>query len=153
MIKLQFKIDVASSAQKAFQMMLGIPDKNTYRQWTAIFNDSSTYEGSWEKGSKILFTGTDEHGNRGGMVSRIVENITNAFVSIQHIGILEGDTEITSGPKVEPWAGCMENYTFTGTDQNTIITIEIDVVEEYLDYFNTTYPKALDALKRIIEEN
>jgi hypothetical protein len=38
------------------------------------------------------------------MVSKIVENITNKFVSIKHCGLLMGDKEITEGPDVEKWA-------------------------------------------------
>jgi len=38
------------------------------------------------------------------MVSRIVENITNKFVSIQHYGLLKGNQEVTQGPDVEKWA-------------------------------------------------
>jgi hypothetical protein len=42
-----------------------------YAQWTSLFNPTSTYEGSWDKGNKILFIGVDEKGEKGGMVSRI----------------------------------------------------------------------------------
>ena len=60
--------------------MLGTQNKSTYEQWTALFNPTSTYEGSWEKGSKMLFVGVDEKGEKGGLVSRIVENTPNQFV-------------------------------------------------------------------------
>ena len=29
-------------------------------QWTALFNPRSTYDGRWNKGSKMLFIGTDK---------------------------------------------------------------------------------------------
>jgi hypothetical protein len=151
MIKLKYKIQVQSAIEKAYNTMLGLEDMKTYNQWTASFNPSSTYEGSWEKGSKMLFIGTDEQGNKGGMISRIVENIPNQFVSIQHYGLLDGNLEITSGPKVEPWAGGFENYTFEFEKGITTITVEVDAMKEYHDYFNTAFPKALELLKQIIE--
>ncbi len=54
-----------------YDLMLGIKNKSTYEQWTALFNPTSTYEGSWDKGNKILFIGADEHGEKGRIVSRI----------------------------------------------------------------------------------
>ncbi|MCB0463765.1 MAG: SRPBCC domain-containing protein, partial [Flavobacteriaceae bacterium] len=80
MKKLQFKIDINASAQKVYNTMLGIENIETYEQWTAEFNPTSTYEGNWDKGSKIYFVGTDENGKRGGMVSEIADNIPFKFV-------------------------------------------------------------------------
>jgi len=131
---------------------LGIGDKGNFEQWTAEFNPTSTYEGSWEKGSKIYFVGTDENGKRGGMVSEIAENIPFQFVSIHHYGILDGDIEITEGPEVEKWAGGLENYTFQEQEGMTTVTVDIDVTEDFLDYFNTAWPKALHKLRELAEK-
>ncbi|MBK7652721.1 MAG: hypothetical protein IPJ20_20920 [Flammeovirgaceae bacterium] len=37
-------------------------------------------KGSWTKGSKILFIGTDEQGKRGSQVSSYCGNIPNEFI-------------------------------------------------------------------------
>ncbi len=97
MKKIEFKEHIKASSKTVYETMLGLNDISTYEQWTAEFNPTSTYEGSWNKGAKIYFIGTDENGKRGGMVSEIAENIPFEFVSIRHYGILDGDTEITSG--------------------------------------------------------
>ncbi len=55
MKKLQFKKEIKAPAQKVYETMLGLNDKSTYEQWTSAFNPTSTFEGTWEKGSKILF--------------------------------------------------------------------------------------------------
>lgn len=132
--------------------MLGIGNIETYEQWTAEFNPTSTYVGSWEKGSKIYFVGTDENGKRGGMVSEIADNIPYQFVSIRHIGFLDGENEITEGSEVEKWAGSLENYSFDEINGVTTVTIECDAAEDYLDYFNSTWPRALNKLKEIAEK-
>ncbi|WP_194776252.1 SRPBCC family protein [Pararhodonellum marinum] len=147
----QFKIGINAPVEKTFDCMLGLSDKKTYEQWTAEFNPTSTYEGSWEKGSKILFIGTDDEGNRGGMIANIASHIPNQFVSIHHYGLLEGDNEILEGPKVAQWAGGTEDYTFEVKGNRTIVTVEVDVIDEFSDYFETTYPKALEKLKEIVE--
>ena len=103
------------------------------------------------QGSKILFVGVDENGERGGMVSRIIENIPEQFVSIQHYGLLKADQEITEGPEVEKWANGLENYTFEENNGTTTITVDLDTTEEFIGFMNETYPKALDKLKEICE--
>ena len=151
MTKLQFKISINAPLDKTYDCMLGLGNKSTYEQWTALFNPTSTYEGSWDKGSKILFVGVDEKGDRGGMVSKIVENIPNQFVSIQHYGLVKAGKEITEGPEVEKWANGFENYTFDESSGIITVTIDLDTIEDFVDYMNNAYPKALDKLKELCE--
>lgn len=152
MQKLQFRKEINASAQKVYETMLGLKNKATYEYWTATFNPTSTYEGSWDKGSKILFVGIDENGKKGGMVSEIVEHKPASFISIRHYGFLNEGIEITTGEQVEKWAGGHENYNFQENNGITTVTVEMDTIDEYLDYFNNTYPKALDKLKEISEQ-
>ena len=51
----------------------------------------------------------------------------------------------------EQWAGGLENYSFWENNGVTTVTVELDTVEEYMDYFTTTYPTALEKLKEISE--
>lgn len=152
MQKLQFKISIHAPAAKVYDVMLGISSKSTYEQWTSLFNPTSTYEGSWDKGSKILFVGVDEKGEKGGIVSKIADNIPNQFVSIQHYGLVQGNKEITEGPDVEKWANGYENYRFEENNGTTTVTVELDTTEDFLDYMNEKYPKALNRLKEICEQ-
>lgn len=151
MEKLLFEIEVKASASRAYNIMLGIDDILTYEQWTAIFNPNSTCEGRWEKGSKMLFIGTDETGKRGGIVSEIFELRQNEYVSIRHYGLLNGDSEVTQGEQVEKWSGGFENYSFYEKGSSTTIAIEVDVPEDHITYFTEYWPKALEKLKEIIE--
>ena len=152
MKKLTFSVNINAPVKRVYDCMLGINSKSTYEQWTSLFNPTSTYEGGWEKGNKILFIGVDENGERGGMVSRIAENIPNRFVSIQHYGLLNADKEITEGPEVEKWANGFENYTFEENNGTTTVTVDLDTTDDFLGYMNQTYPKALDKLKELCEE-
>jgi len=152
MKKLQFRKEINATSQKVYETMLGLKNKKTYEHWTAAFNPTSTYEGNWEKGSKILFTGVGENGKKGGMVSEIEEHKPASFVSIRHYGFLDGDTEITTGEVIEKWAGSHENYSFLESNGITTVTVELDTIEEYQDYFENSYPLALNKLKEISEQ-
>lgn len=152
MKKLQFSIKINAPVSKVYDTMLGITNKSTYEQWTALFNPTSTYEGSWNKGSKMLFLGTDDKGEKGGMVSELVDNIPYQYVSVRHYGLVKDNVEITSGPEVEKWANGFENYTFEENNGITTVTVDLDATEDFLDYLNQTYPKALDKLKEISQQ-
>ena len=152
MKKLKFAVSIDAPAKKVYDVMLGINNKSTYEQWTALFNPTSSYEGSWNKGSKMLFIGTDEKGEKGGMVSEIADNIPNRFISIRHYGLVQGNAEITDGPEVEKWANGFENYTFEENNKVTKVTVDLDTTEDFVDYMSETYPKALDKLKELCEK-
>lgn len=151
---MQFKTDINAPVATVFDIMLG---KETFKQWTSVFNPSSDFEtseseveGSWKKGSKILFIGISKEGKREGMVGWVRENIPHQFVSIEYTGIVDGDLEITEGPVAEAWQG-FENYTFEDHNGSTTVTVDVDVNDEMIDYFTKTYPKALEKLKAICE--
>jgi hypothetical protein len=152
MKKLQFQVRINEPSTKVYDVMLGLSNKSTYEQWTSLFNATSTYEGSWNKGSKILFVGVDEKGEKGGMVSEIAENSPNRFVSVRHYGLLQDGKEITEGPEVEKWAGVFENYSFEENDGITTVSVDLETAEDFVEYMNETYPKALDKLKEICEQ-
>lgn len=152
MNKLQYTIKINAPANRIYDLMLGISNKSTYEQWTAMFNPTSTYEGNWNKGSKMLFVGFDQKGNKGGMVSEIADNITNKYISIRHYGLVQSNMEITTGPEVEKWANGFENYTFQ--ENNGVTEIEVELVgltEDLTEYMNASWPKALNKLKELSE--
>ena len=143
-----FSIDVSAPREKAFNTMIG---DRTYRIWTQPFNPHSHFVGDWSQGSKILFIGADEEGKKGGMVARVAVNRPFEYISIEHCGILDGDREVTEGADIASWAGAHENYTFTHIGDKTRITIEVDTLEKYEQFFRDTWPKALEKLKSLCE--
>ena len=146
---LHYEILIPKSPQFVYEMMLS---DSGYRQWTAAFNETSHFKGSWEEGSKMLFLGCDAEGNLAGMVSTIKTNKPNKFISIEHIGEFKDGKEIVSGPEVEQWAGSLENYTYNEDPQGTLLKIDmIGKFGDFTDYFNDTWPKALQKLKEICE--
>ncbi|EAZ82307.1 SRPBCC family protein [Algoriphagus machipongonensis] len=146
--KLSFEILINAPVEKVYRIMI---EKSSYEVWTSIFSPSSTFEGSWSEGSKILFVGIDENGKKGGMVSRIDKNIPNEYLSIEHLGELRDGMEILDTPEVQAWSGAHENYIFEVKGDETLLKIELDTNQEYEDYFAGMWPKALKKLKEICE--
>lgn len=69
----------------------------------------------------------------------------------EHYGFVDDDGEVTTGEMVEQWAGGHKNYRFEEENGHTALTVEIDSVEVYLEYFQDKYPKTLEKLKEISE--
>ena len=140
-----FSISINASREKIWDVLWS---DGSYRQWTSVFAEGSRAETDWKKGSKVLF-----HDGKGdGMVSTIIENIPNEFMSIKHLGEVKNGIEDTASEKVKQWAGAMENYTLTEVDGKTELNVDMDIAEEYKDYFLTTWPKALEKIKQLAEQ-
>ncbi|HET7360664.1 MAG TPA: SRPBCC domain-containing protein [Salinimicrobium sp.] len=142
---LHFTKTMDAPKEKVWNTML---EDKTYREWTSAFNEGSYYEGSWEKGSKILFLGPEGSG----MVSVIAENRPYEFISIKHIGLVNKGVEDTESEDAKKWAPAFENYTFTEADRKTTISVEMDILEEYEEMFQKMWPKALRKLKELSEK-
>jgi uncharacterized protein YndB with AHSA1/START domain len=143
-----YEILIDANVERVYNVMI---DEKHYVEWTSVFNPTSHFKGSWEKGSKILFIGEAEDGSLGGMVSRIKENIPFRFISIEHLGIIQNGKEVLCGPDVDEWAGALENYTFTDQNSKTLLSVDVYTGEKYASYFDETWPKALEKLKSMCE--
>lgn len=148
--RLHFDITINAPVEQVYEQML---DDKGYREWTAEFNPGSFYKGKWQTGEKMLFIGVDDEGNEGGMVSSIKACVPNKLVSIEHYGIVNHGKEITSGSEVEGWAGSLEEYRFEEKNGATLLKIALDTNKEFKSYFEETWPKALNKLKSICENN
>lgn len=148
---MHFEITINTNAETVYKTML---DKEHFKEWTSLFNPTSNFVGSWEKGSTISFLGTDENGNSGGMIGKIKENAANKFVCIEYKGVISDGKEITTGEVAEEWIGGLENYTFNEQDDGkTLLSVNLvaKLKPEFKSYFTETYPKALSKLKSICE--
>ncbi len=150
LVRLHFEILIKNTAAEVYRIML---EKPTYEEWTDEFSPGSTYIGTWEKGSKILFVSLGEEGNQNGLVSKIIKNEHNKHVDIEHLGELKEGVEIMEGKEVEMWKGAHEKYTFKEKGVDTLLLIDLDSSMEFDEYFIRMWPKALDKLKEICERN
>lgn len=143
-----YEVEINAAPGKVYQRLT---DKKYYSEWTAEFNPGAYYEGSWKKGTEIRFLGPDQEGDIGGMISRVKENIPGKFLSVEHQGYFSKGKMFTGDDDQEGWGGSLENYTFTGKGNKTILSVDMDIVKKYRQYFDNTWPKALLKLKEICE--
>jgi uncharacterized protein YndB with AHSA1/START domain len=147
--RMHFEKTINADSDKVFRIMF---DKKTWPEWTAAFNPTSHFKGNWEKGSRMLILGTEKDGSIGGMSGKVRENIPGKYLSIEYLGLVKNGKEVADDNEAEGWKGATENYTFTRIGESTLLSIDVDVQKGYVQYFKSTYPDALDRLKRICEK-
>ncbi|NCI49008.1 SRPBCC domain-containing protein [Sediminibacterium roseum] len=147
MENLNFKITINATKEKVWDALFS---DASYREWTAAFAEGSRAETDWKQGSKAYFT----DGNNSGMVSEIEVSRPYEFLSIKHLGILKDGVEDLTSEETLQWAGAHENYTLRDAGGKTELLIDLEskgMKQEFIDYFNGTWPVALEKLKAIAE--
>ncbi len=145
MIKVNFSAAIHAPKQRVWYILW---EKSFYEQWTSLFSEGSTVKtDGWKEGSMVQFLGPNENG----MVSMVVANKPNEYMSFRHLGIVKDGVEDTTSDEATGWAGAMENYTLKEENGITVLTVEMETTEEYKDYFNNKWPKALAKVKELSE--
>lgn len=145
MKKLHYQIEINCPQEKVFSTML---NEKHYREWTSIFSPGSHYEGSWEEGSEIKFLTITESGKKEGMLSKIKKVEPNKYISIQHLAMLQKGKEVPFKN-----GSFYENYYFVAKENSTVLKVEMDTEDDWFDYFDKTWPNALQKLKQVCEDN
>jgi hypothetical protein len=146
MQKIRFSIDINASKDKVWSILW---DNTNYRKWTAAFCEGSYAVSDWKEGSKVLFLSPDAYG----MVSRVAAKRPNHYMSFEHLGVVKNGIEDTESDEVKAWAGATENYTLSQTNGTTTLSVEMDSTDEFKEYFMKTWPKALEQIKILSENN
>ena len=118
----------------------------TYRKWTSPFSAESSAESDWEEGSRVSFL--DGQGN--GMYSLIEKKEAPNVMIFKHLGEISGGEEKPFAPETG-WAGSRERYFLTTENGQTKVTVEVDMDENFLDFMNNAFPKALAIVKELSE--
>jgi uncharacterized protein YndB with AHSA1/START domain len=142
---LEYKIEISASAKKVWETML---QKETYKQWVAKSWPDSFYEGTWKKGEKIRFIGSEGSGT----LAELVEVKPYEKILARHIAILlPGGVEDRTSDMAKGWIGITEGYKFAEHLGKTTLTVSIETSPAWRKMFDDGWPAALEELKRIVE--
>lgn len=144
--QLNFSIVINAPVQTVWQRMLSDVG---YRNWTSAFCEGSYFKGSWQQGETIRFLSPSGDG----MVATIAEHIPLELLSIKHLGFIVAGKDDFSSDNVTSWAPAFENYYFSVGPEGTELRIEQDIAPEYEQYMQDSWPKALQKLKALCEQD
>jgi hypothetical protein len=137
MEKLTYEIEINAAPEKIWTVLWS---EMTYRQWTAAFTEGSFYQGNLEEGSIVKFLDP----NNNGMYSRVEKNIPNKEIKFLHLG------EIYEGVEApQDWGDATESYLLEETENGTILKSEIQTPDEFKEFFEEKFPKALEVIKNL----
>lgn len=124
-------------------------DSKQFRVWASAFCEGSYFEGSWQKDAEIRFLATNERGEKAGMIGRVIENIINEYILIRYSRSFDESKEHDSSS--ERWNGAKEIYRFQSKGEKTLLKVDLTVLPEYKNFFNKTWPAALEKIKELSE--
>lgn len=141
---LHFKIDIQASRKAVWQALW---DDTNYRKWTRVFNENSRAVSDWKEGSDIFFM--DD--NQNGMYSVIEQLVPEELMSFRHISFVKNGHKEPLDEISQKWSGATENYILIELENTTQLEINMDITEDFEDYFNQKFPQALEIVKNIAE--
>jgi hypothetical protein len=148
----EFRILIDAPKERVWEILWG---PTNYPAWTSEFMEGSRVESInspesqvWKQGNKVRFLGPDNEG----MVSMVAENKPNERMSFKHLGVVMKGVEDLDSPQSREWAGSMENYTLKPVGDKTELIVDMDITPEFLEYFQKTWPKALEKIKELSEQ-
>ncbi|GAA4154695.1 hypothetical protein GCM10022217_12030 [Chryseobacterium ginsenosidimutans] len=139
MEKLNFEIQINAEPEKVWSVLW---DDISYRQWTTAFTEGSFYTGTLEEGSIVKFFDP----NNNGMYSRVEKNIPNQEMKFLHLGDIYGGIETPQN-----WGDATEAWILEENEEGTKLKSEIQTNEEFKKFFEEKFPKAMQIVKQLSE--
>ena len=147
MEKLNFSVSINAPKEKVWKVLW---DDSSYREWTRVFSEGSYAEtDNWKEGSKVRFLSANA---TDGMVSEVAANRPYEYMSFRHLGIVKDGKDDMDSDEVKAWAGSTENYTLEENNGATNLKVDMDASNEFKEYFDKTWPRALDKVKTLSEQ-
>lgn len=140
---LQFTININASPQKVWTCLWEIEN---YKKWTSAFIEGSYYKtDSFTEGNKIHLLAP----NGEGMYSLLEKIEEPNFLAFKHLGELKNfEEQVNTNPN---WTNAIESYRLLSSENGTLLKVEVDTLEEYVDFMNKLFPIALQKLKALAE--
>lgn len=139
--KLQFSIAIEADATTIWKALW---DDASYRDWVSVFMVGSyALTDDWKEGSIVHFLDQDQNG----IYSIIQQHIPNTTIMFKHIGTVVNGKEQPLDDQTKQWTGATETYTLEKNNTTITLKVDIDVLDEHLEFMTNTFPKALERIK------
>lgn len=142
---MEFNISINASKEKVWKILW---EDQSYREWASIFCEGTYAVSNWQEGDSIQFLNSDGSG----MNSIIFKRVDNEYMAFKHLSGIKDFKVLPVEENGEGWSEAMETYTLSSNGNDTLLVGTMDMVEKYIDYFETIFPKALAKIKELSEK-
>lgn len=140
--RLQFSIDIEADKEKIWEALW---NETHYRDWSSVFGEGSHYVvNNWNEGSKIMFLASDQSG----IYSIIERHVPNETIQFRHIGNVLNGEEQPIDDETKKWSGATESYSLKEGSGFITLLVEIDVLDEHVEFMSSNLPIALQKIKK-----
>ena len=137
---LEYTIQINATPEKIWDVLF---TQDNYKKWASAMNEGTYFEGTWEEGSIMKFL--DPKNN--GMYNLVEKNIPNKQLSMKHLGwILEGELS------PQGWEDSTLDYILEPNENGTLLIGKVNSLDEFVDFFNSKYPKNFENIKHLAEK-
>lgn len=143
MKEIQFSIDIHATKEKVWDTLW---QDTTLREWAGVIDPGTHMVGDLREGNKVQFISANGYG-----VTSLVEKlVAGELLLLKHQADTQGNGQ---HEREKEWTGGQERYLLAEKDGTTTVTVAFDVPPEMEEYFKLNYPKALERLKMLAEQN
>ena len=137
---LVFKIEIRSSPENVWKVLF---TQDAQQKWLSALNEETYFIGNWEEGSVMKFL--DQKNN--GMYNLVLKNIPVKQIYIKHLGwILDGELS------PQDWEDSTVTYLLEPSENGTLLKVQVNSLDEFVDFFNSKYPQNLEKVKELSEQ-
>lgn len=135
MKNLQYKTQINATPEKLWKTLW---DAESYQEW----NSGNTYNGNWSEGEEMKFL--DQQNN--GMYSVVEKNVKEKEMAMKHLGwIMNGELS------PQGWEDSRISYHLEPAENGTELAINVNALDEFVDFYNGHIPKIFEKIKAIAE--
>ncbi|KIA83716.1 hypothetical protein OA84_09590 [Kaistella solincola] len=140
MKNLVFEQQINANREKVWEVLF---TQDAYGKWSSAMNEGTYFEGDWSEASTMKFL--DKSNN--GMYNVVEKNNFPQQLSMKHLGwIMDGK------PEPQDWEDSTVSYFLESNENGTLLTVKVNSLDEFVDFFRTKYPKNLELIKQLSEE-
>ena len=140
MNNLKFQTEINAPRDRVWNALW---DGDNYREWTKAFGMESHVKGEFKQGTELEFLDDKDDG----MYARVDTLKPNEEMAICNLG------EVKHGKRQPSTETGIERYTLQEKDGKTVLQVQVDAPEQYVQYLQDSFPQALEGVKKIAEKS
>lgn len=140
-----FQIEIHASPQKIWEVLWS---DTGYRNWSSVFTPGSFAESdNWETGSLVQFLSPKGHG----LYALIEEHTPNHSMVFKQLGMVSNKENQPIDAETAIWCGFHESYQLENRGNVQQLTVTLETLQHTVNYFNTTFPLALERIRDLAQ--